>query len=134
MKSIVDFFTEALIKKDTKIDKNSYKKTDDPNTWTVGDTLYGVYSYSMTLPYFYKIVKKSGKTFTLVELSAKLASGHYNGNFSEVPDDSKLEKDLKGEQIRTRINKFNRLAVRHYSSKINLHLWDGKPVEGCDLD
>ena len=133
MKSIIYFLNEALIKKDTKLDKNSYKKADDPNTWTVGDTLYGVSHYSMTLPYFYKVIKKTAKTFTLVELTAKLASGHYNGYFSEVPDDSKLEKDLKGEQIRTRINKYNNLVVGK-SSKIYLKLWDGEPVEGCDLD
>jgi hypothetical protein len=134
MKSINSYINEALIKKDTKLNKDTYKKPDDPNTWTVGDTLYGVYHYSMTLPYFYKVIKKTAKTFTLVELTAKLASGHYNGYFSEVPDDSKLEKDLKGEQIRARINKFNELSVGRSSSKINLHLWDGKPVEGCDLD
>ena len=133
MKSIIYFLNEALIKKDTKLDKNSYKKADDPNTWTVGDTLYGVSHYSMTLPYFYKVIKKTAKTFTLVELTAKLASGHYNGYFSEVPDDSKLEKDLKGEQIRVRINKYNNLVVGK-SSKIYLRLWDGEPVEGCDLD
>ena len=133
MKSIIYFLNEALIKKDTKLDKNSYKKADDPNTWTVGDTLYGVFHYSMTLPYFYKVIKKTAKTFTLVELTAKLASGHYNGYFSEVPDDSKLEKDLKGEQIRARINKYNNLVVGK-SSKIYLKLWDGEPVEGCDLD
>lgn len=133
MKSIIYFLNEALIKKDTKLDKNSYKKPDDPNTWTVGDTLYGVSHYSMTLPYFYKVIKKTAKTFTLVELTAKLASGHYNGYFSEVPDDSKLEKDLKGEQIRARINKYNNLVVGK-SSKIYLKLWDGEPVEGCDLD
>lgn len=133
MKSIIYFLNEALIKKDTKLDKNSYKKADDPNTWTVGDTLYGVSHYSMTLPYFYKVIKKTAKTFTLVELTAKLASGHYNGYFSEVPDDSKLEKDLKGEQIRARINKYNNLVVGK-SSKIYLKLWDGEPVEGCDLD
>ena len=133
MKSIIYFLNEALIKKDTKLDKNSYKKADDPNTWTVGDTLYGVSHYSMTLPYFYKVIKKTAKTFTLVELTAKLASGHYNGYFSEVPDDSKLEKDLKGEQIRARINKYNNLVVGK-SSKIYLKLWNGEPVEGCDLD
>ena len=133
MKSIIYFLNEALIKKDTKLDKNSYKKAYDPNTWTVGDTLYGVSHYSMTLPYFYKVIKKTAKTFTLVELTAKLASGHYNGYFSEVPDDSKLEKDLKGEQIRARINKYNNLVVGK-SSKIYLKLWNGEPVEGCDLD
>ena len=133
MKSIIYFLNEALIKKDTKLDKNSYKKADDPNTWTVGDTLYGVSHYSMTLPYFYKVIKKTAKTFTLVELTAKLASGHYNGYFSEVPDESKLEKDLKGEQIRARINKYNNLVVGK-SSKIYLKLWNGEPVEGCDLD
>lgn len=133
MKSINSYINEALIKKDTKLDKDAYKKPDDPNTWTVGDTLYGVSHYSMTLPYFYKVIKKTAKTFTLVELTAKLASGHYNGYFSEVPDDSKLEKDLKGEQIRVRINKYNNLVVGK-SSKIYLRLWDGEPVEGCDLD
>ena len=93
MKSIIKYFNEALIKKTTKIKTTGYKKPDDPNTWEEGDVLYGVSHYSMTLPYFYKVIKKTAKTFTLVELTAKLASGHYNGYFSEVPDDSKLEKD-----------------------------------------
>ena len=133
------FFDDEIFNKkdDIKTDLEDigvrYYKIDpeNPKYWQVGDILYSVYNYSMIIPYFYKIIKRTDKTFTLVELSTKLASGHYNGDFYEVPDDSKLENDLKGEQIRTKINKYGAVNI---GSVKHLRLWDGKPVHGNDLD
>lgn len=131
MKSIIQFLNEGF-----KINSKTVTKQDsDPNkpsTWGPGDILSGTFGYSMTLPVFYYIVKRTNTQFTLVKLSKKVVSGHHNGSFEEVPDESKLQKDLKGEQIRARLSKRggNYLKVDGHF----MHLWDGKPVWGNDLD
>lgn len=125
MKKFYQYIIEKL-----KIDKDiksQDKDSNDPNTWDEGDILSGTFCYNMTIPYFYKVIKKTAKTFTLIELPKKLASGHYNGLFSEVPDDS---KEPKAKPKTVRINKWGSLFI----GRVHLHLWDGKPVEGDDMD
>ena len=130
MINIIEFIQEKL-KIDKDIEVGPDKKPDDPDTWGVGDILAGTWGYNMTLPIFYKIIKRTSKMITCVELSQKLASGHYNGSFETIPDDSKLDKDLKREQIKAKLKDgSNYVKVKgHY-----VHLWDGKPVWGNDLD
>ena len=129
MINIKDFIFEKLkLNKDIEIGAD--KKEDDPTTWDVGDILSGTFGYSMTIPVFFKVIKKTAKQFTVVKLSKKLASGHYNGSFEEVPDESKLDQDLKRNQIRARINKRNHLVI----DDVYVSLWDGKPVHGDDMD
>jgi len=130
MKHIIEYLFEKLkINKDTQ-NKNS--DPEDPSTWQPGDILSGTFGYSMTLPIFYYIVKRTTSQFTLVKLSKKIVSGHHNGSFEEVPDESKLEKDLKGKEIRARLSKNSGSYLKvdgHY-----MHLWDGEPVWGNDMD
>ena len=126
MKTLNNYLNEALIKKDTKLGEAKPKDPGDPSTWQVGDILCGVWSYSMTIPYFYKILKRTSKSFTLAELDKKLSSGHYNGMYEEIPD----EKKIVGKPQNVRINKWGSVKV----GRVSLSLWDGKPVSGCDLD
>lgn len=129
MINITKFILEKLkINKDMEVGPD--KKADDPDTWEVGDILFGTWGYNMTLPAFFKVIKKTAKQFTVVKLSKKLASGHYNGSFEEIPDDSKLESDLKKLPIKARINKRNNLVI----DGVYVRLWDGKPVWGNDMD
>lgn len=129
MINIKDFIFEKLkLNKDIEIGAD--KKEDDPTTWDVGDILSGTFGYNMVIPAFFKVIKKTAKQFTVVKLSKKLASGHYNGSFEEVPDESKLDQDLKRNPIRARINKRNHLVI----DNIYVSLWDGKPVHGDDMD
>lgn len=129
MKSIINFLNEALINKNSKITK---KIKDDPNTWSKGDILTGTSYYSMIIPYFFKILKRTDKSFTLIELSEKVVKGHYNGTYWVVPNEDKFEQDLKkGKPINVRYNKYGRIVVKR---NVTLKLWDGEPQEGCDLD
>lgn len=129
MKHISNFIFEAL-KVTSKSKVSSDADPGNPNTWGEGDVLSGQYGYNMTIPVFYKVIKKTARQFTVVKLSKKLVSGHYNGSFKEIPDDKKLEQDLKGTQYRARINKHNNLVI----NDVYVHLWDGKPVYGDDMD
>ena len=104
---------------------------DHPNTWDVGDILCGTYNYSMIIPYFYKIIKRTNKSFTVVRLSEKVVSGHYNGQYTVIPDKSKTENDIKNNRwMHVRINKWNRVHVQD----VYVTLWDGKPLHGDDMD
>lgn len=125
MKTILEIILERL-----KIDKNKKivnKDPDNPDTWTIGDILCGTFSYSMTLPYFYLIKKRTAKSFTLVELKQKLVSGHYNGQYEVVPKEP-YEED--GKEVTARINKFGDIKV----GRVRLSLWTGKPLHGDDMD
>ena len=131
MKSISQYIFEAF-KINSKTVTKQESNPEDPSTWDVGDILSGTFGYSMTFPIFYYIVKRTRSQFTLVKLSKKIVSGHHNGSFEEIPDELKREKDLKGEQIRARLSKRPSSYLKvdgHY-----MHLWDGEPVWGNDMD
>lgn len=129
MKHITQYILEKFkISKDTKLSSDP----DDISTWKEGDILYGTFGYSMTIPVFYKVIKRTNLQFTVVKLSKKIVSGHRNGDFYEVPDDTKLEKDLKGTQYRGRIRKKGKNILK--IDDVYCHLWDGEPVYGNDLD
>lgn len=128
MKNLNQFITEKF--RLSKDDLDRMKDHDDPEDWDVGDVLSGTYGYNMTLPVFYKIVKRTPKGFSVVKLTSKLASGHYNGSFTKVPDDSCLEDDLKKKPINVRINSRGNVVI----DKVYVSLWDGEPVWGNDMD
>ena len=130
MKNLINYIFEKL----TLSQKKSYDADpNDPTTWDVGDILWGTFGYNMTLPMFFKIIKKTPSGFTTVKLSKKLVDGAYNssGGFYEVPDDSQLEHDLKGKQYRT-IIKPGKKYIR--IDDIGVRLWNEEPVWGNDMD
>lgn len=140
MKHIFDYckhihINEYLNTKDIKEDPDKIrnnKRTDAPSTWEVGDILCGCYHYSVTLPYFYKIIKKSNVQFTLQRMEEKLVSGHYNGQYEVIADDKEDEKE---KPIKVRVNKYGRVQVGSGWGAVILRLWDGKtPLKGNDLD
>lgn len=128
MKNIFNFITEKLVINKSSKAKN--KNPEDPSTWEVNDILSGTWGYNMIIPDFYKIVKKTPAGFSLIQLSKKLADGHYNGRFAEVPDDSKLESDMKQKPKSCRIRRGKYIKC----DNCYLHLWNGEPVWGDDMD
>lgn len=102
------------------------KKNDDPTTWEVGDIICGTAGATMSLPRFFKIIKKTNLKFTCIRLKGKLVSGHYNGQWQEV-----ATKDRYDNREYTGIaNKFGSLKI----DDTHMKLWDGKPLYGDDQD
>ena len=131
MIDLYEYIQEGL-KVNSKSKFTSQKDKSNPYNWEIGDVIYCVYSYTMTLPYFFKIVKKTPKGFGIVELSQKIVSGHRNGSFEVIPDDSKLSEDLKGKVKTCRIGKND--TVKFGYDRLTMYYWDGKPVWGDDMD
>lgn len=134
MKKLNQFILEKLkLSKNDNEDHSDIDEIHDPTYWEVGDILCGTWSYTMTIPYFYKILKKTGKSFTIIELPKKLVSGHYNSyHFEEVPDETKEPKG-KPKNVRIRNVSWDKYGVVA-ADKINLRKWDGKPLVGDDMD
>lgn len=128
MKNLKELIIEKLqLNKNIEAPKD-VDEINDPNYWEVGDILYGTWGYSMNIPIFYKILKRTAQSFTIVELPKKLVSGHYNSyHFEEVPDEN---KPIKEKPKTVRIKKFGGLAV----DRTYLRKWNGKPVAGDDMD
>jgi len=119
--------TERLkLDKDSKVN-NVNIDPNDPTYWKVGDIVCGTWSYSMTIPYFYRIEKRTAKSFTLVELKQKLVSGHYNGQYEVVP---KEPHEIDGKPITARIKKDGYV----YADRVHLYKWTGKPLHGDSMD
>ena len=127
MKNLKDIVLEKLIiNKDT-----NFKGVDeeDPSTWGVGDIVCCTAGYSMSLPRFYKITKTTPKGIVVQKMKGKIVSGHRNGQWEEIAD----ENGPLGEEFKGRITQ--RGSGMHV--KINghhVHLWDGKPLYGDDMD
>lgn len=123
MKNITNYLLEVLkINKDTKD-----IKADDPSQWEVGDILAGTFGYSMTIPIFYKIIKRTAKQFTVARIPGKIVSGHRNGQWEEIAD----EKATPSKETKTaRINKRGNVIV----DTVYVRLWDGSPLYGDDMD
>ena len=130
MKKIIDIINEDFtLKNKGKINNNEDIKYDDPTSWIEGDILTGTYHYNNIMPMFFKIIKRTNKSFTLIELYDKIVKGSYNGNYEVVADEEKIEKALKcNDKITTRINNNGDVVVKR---NIKLRLWDGTPQSGC---
>ena len=102
---------------------------NDPENWSVGDVLCGDIGWTMSLPVFYKILKRSAKGFTIVRLKGRIVSGARNGQWTEVATD-----ELYGEkEENVRINKFGSVRVGgKYGA--SLSKWNGQPLYGDDMD
>lgn len=127
MKDILKFINEKL-RLDKNL-KNTPKDPNDPDTWLVGDILAGTAGYSMQLPRFYVITKRTAKTFTVKRIAGTIISGHRNGQWEEMPDKNEI-KNPSGPESKARINKWGGLQVDGH----HVSLWNGKPLHGDDMD
>ena len=119
-------FCYLLSKSNPATNNEDYDRTK-PENWEVGDIICGTIGWNMCLPRWYKIIKRTNKKFTCIRVAGKIVSGHYNGQWEEVPTDEQYEK-----------NEFTGMINKHGSVKIDgtyVHLWDGKtPLHGDDMD
>lgn len=124
---INEFLSTETEKDPEEIRKNTVKKEDDPNTWEVGDILYGIFGATMTLPRWYKIIKRTNKQFTCIRLKGKTTSGHKNGQWTEIATDEPHDDT----EYTGRITKWGGLRI----DDVLMHLWDGKKeLHGDDQD
>ena len=127
MKNLIDIVLERLhITKDTKVTKVD---PNDPTTWIVGDIVCCIAGYSMCLPRFYKITRKTPKGIVVKRMPGKIISGSRNGQWQEIAD----EKAPLGDEFKGRIvqrGTYSRVKIDGNS----VHLWDGKPLYGDDMD
>ena len=139
MENILEYFKRSSLEDNTlleylkrssgsSIDYPEYDRSN-PENWEVGDILCGDRGYTMSLPVFYKIVKRTAKGFTIARLKGKIVSGSRNGQWTEVATD-----ELYGEKEESgRIHKWGGVRVGgKYGA--SLHLWNGQPMYGDDMD
>ncbi len=75
MKSLKTYIIEKLDINNINLN-NSRAGSDNPDDFKVGDILVSIFSYSMILVEFYKVIKKSGaKTFYLERIGQNIVSG-----------------------------------------------------------
>ena len=128
MKRINTYIIEKLNKINSKskvIEQDPY----NPNTWLVGDILSGTAGYSMQLPRFYKIIKRLPHSFQVIRIKGKIISGNRNGQWEEVPNEPHEEL---GKVLTCRIPNKEGRSVK--VDGISVHLWDGNPLYGDDMD
>lgn len=116
----------ALLSKNNPIAICEERSNDNPNTFEIGDILAGTAGYSMTLPRFYKIIKRTAKQFTCIRLEGKIVSGHKNGQWEEVPSDQRYDDKF----YTCRINKWGSIRIDGHTVRV----WDGTPLMGDDMD
>ena len=124
MKEINTYVNEVLISNKNKVAISKEKNSKDPDTWEVGDVLYGFYGYSVRLPRFYKIIKRKYNEFTVLRLKGRVVEGERNKNeWKEVAtDDIFSDKELKG-----KINKDNEVKI---NGDVSVILYDGHDIKG----
>lgn len=128
MKNFNEYINEKLVIGKGIIHKDQPKKDlNDPSFWKIGDILAGTAGYSMILPRFYKIIKRTAKSFTVQRMEGKIVSGHRNGQWEEVADEN---APLSGKLLTGRIRKYGGVVI----DDVHVHLWDGKPLYGDDMD
>lgn len=115
----------------------------------IGDILTSTWGYSMQIVDFYKVIKTTPHTVTLVQIESKdnVATGFLSGTVMPDPQNEMTETDWKalpsfGEVrpkkkiIFTRkINGEDRYGLcRDKNGHSSCHLWDGKPknYNHCD--
>ena len=124
MRIISKYINEALLSKDNKTAISKEKDPRDPNTWEVGDVLFGIYGKIVALPRFYKIVKIKRDELTVVRLKGEIVEGHRNGNWKEVA----TEEIFSNQELKGKIRKNDDVVI----NGIQVLFYDGSPIKGFD--
>ena len=90
--------------------------------WTAGDILYTSDGYDCTIVSFYKVLKRTPKTLTVIRINQKLI-GEDPSNCHTVPEKSLQAKRFASEEV-ARINKYNNAKL----DGSRLKFWDGTPL------
>lgn len=127
MKNLYHYIIEKfVINKNTKVSSTT---KEDPHNWEIGDIVCCIAGYSMCLPRFYKITRKTPKGIVVKRMGGKIVSGHRNGQWEEIAD----ENAPLGEEFKGRITQRGTyIAVKIDGNSV--HYWNGKPLHGDDMD
>lgn len=90
--------------------------------WTAGDILYTSDGYDCTIVSFYKVLKRTPKTLTVIRINSKLI-GENPANCHTVPEKSLQANEYASEEV-ARINKYNNVKL----DGSRLKFWDGTPL------
>lgn len=87
-----------------------------------GDILVCKFGYNCTLVEFFKIIKMTEKTVTVVEIESKIVEDDDYGQAGKViPTDNVI-----GSPIRRKIGEYQNIKLDSYKYA---YIWDGKPVD-----
>jgi len=117
---------------DDDVPKGVSEKFDqfqEDNKIMPGDILCGIFGYSMTLPVFYRVVKRNGNTVTIQKLGHSIERTDDVGNFTAMP----IFQSSDGETERRKVSTYG-LAETVRCEYCTLHIWDGRPIRGNDFD
>ena len=125
MNNLKEYIIEKLhLDKDIELGDS---KPGDPSTWSVGDIIVSIFSYSMVIVDFYEITKRTNKSFVLKKLKEKIVKGDgQRGESVPLPG----EYDTNEPEVKARINKFGDVKI----DRAYCHLWDGNPVSFDHMD
>lgn len=99
------------------------------NDFQIGDILAGTWGWSMTIPAFFKVVRKTEKRLVLEEYDGRMISSDgYGQQGYEVPDFTRSMGERMG-----RIDG-NYVIVGSRYNTILLKKWDGNPVWADYMD
>jgi hypothetical protein len=97
------------------------KKIED---WTTNDVLYTKGGYGCTIVTFYKVIKRTAKTLTVIRIE-KSNIGDNPANCHTVPADGLSACEYATEEV-ARINKYGNAHIKN--DPLSLKFWDGTPV------
>lgn len=90
--------------------------------WTAGDILYTSDGYDCTIVSFYKVLKRTPKTLTVIRIKKRYI-GEDPSNCHTVPEESLQANEYASEEV-ARINKYNNAKL----DGSRLKFWDGTPL------
>lgn len=92
----------------------------------VGDILYASWGYSMTLPAWARVIKRTPKMATIVELASEFVTGDWAGGTSmPILDERKRHTEAKTFKVKERDGGEFLDGAKSYGKY--WHHWDGEP-------
>lgn len=95
-----------------------------------GDIILSVFHWSMTIPTFFKVIKRTAKTCTLIELDRKVVQNldGYGQITKEVPSEKPCDREKRYKIFSGARGEYVKI------DGIVSYLWDGKPAYAnyCD--
>lgn len=99
------------------------RKESFQNPYSVGDILYSEWGYDQTNVDFYKVLKVTGQTVTLVELETVIRG-------TRGTDDIVVPGNPKGSSFQRKVKPSGYVSISSYESASK---WDGRPKEQTNI-
>lgn len=124
MNSLQHYFAEA-ISSSKGLGKYQNQDQEDPSTWSIGNILCAVFGSTIYRPRFYKIIRRTSKSFVCVQLEGHVVSGSKSSQWQEVATDKLVDNTEYIARI---------IKGRVKLDGETLSLWDGNPLYGDIMD